>query len=96
MVIPYQHLLELDAYGDSMKISTKECQNQVAKTLGTGLRNEFKERRSKGVTIGGRKERSLKESTILKLTNFYRRAIENNISDVQKMKTVIFSSLFHR
>ncbi|GBM22960.1 hypothetical protein AVEN_172310-1 [Araneus ventricosus] len=78
-----------------MKISKEECLNHVAKRLGTGLRNKVKEWRSKGVTIGGRKEGSLKESTILKLTNFYRKAIKDNVPDVQKMKTAIFASLFH-
>ncbi|GBN50321.1 hypothetical protein AVEN_71538-1 [Araneus ventricosus] len=91
----YQHLLELDVYGDNMKISKLGCLNHVAKRLGTGLRNKGKEWRSKGVTIGGRKEGSLKESMILKLTNFYRKAIKDNILDVQKMKTAIFASLFH-
>ncbi|GBN79283.1 hypothetical protein AVEN_27577-1 [Araneus ventricosus] len=47
----YQHLLELDIYGDNMKISKEECLNHVAKTLGTGLRNKVKEWRSKGVTM---------------------------------------------
>ncbi|GBL94299.1 hypothetical protein AVEN_16818-1 [Araneus ventricosus] len=86
----YQHLLELDVYGDSMKIF-KECLNHVAKRLGIGLRNKVKEWRSKGVTIGGRKEGSLKESAILKLTNFYREAIKEYAPDVQKMKTAIFA-----
>ncbi|GBN79805.1 hypothetical protein AVEN_243360-1 [Araneus ventricosus] len=85
----------LDVYGDNMKTSKEECLNHVAKRLGTGLRNKVKEWRSKGVTIGGRKEESLKENTILKLTNFYRKTIKGNVPDVQKMKTAIFASLFH-
>ncbi|GBN71889.1 hypothetical protein AVEN_97339-1 [Araneus ventricosus] len=78
-----------------MKISKEKCLNHVAKRLGTGLRNKVKEWQSKGVTIGGRKEGSLKVSTILKLTNFYRKAIKDNVPDVQKMKTAIFAALFH-
>ncbi|GBN55447.1 hypothetical protein AVEN_65563-1 [Araneus ventricosus] len=91
----YQHLLELDVYGDNLKISKEECLNYVTKRLGTSLRNNVKEWRSKDVTIGGRKEGSLKESTILKLTNFYRKAIKDNVPDGQKMKTAIFASLFY-
>ncbi|GBM08884.1 hypothetical protein AVEN_57434-1 [Araneus ventricosus] len=91
----YRHVLEFDVYGDNMKISKEERLNHVAKILWTGLRNKFKECRSKGVTIGGRKEGSLKESTILKLTNFYRKAIKDNVHDAPKMKTAIFASLFH-
>ncbi|GBM05790.1 hypothetical protein AVEN_267-1 [Araneus ventricosus] len=88
----YQHLLDLDIYGDSTEISKEKCLNHVAKRLGTGLRNKFKEWRSKSVKIGGRKEGSLKENTVLKLTDVYRKVIKDNI---QKMETAIFASLFH-
>ncbi|GBM51878.1 hypothetical protein AVEN_186169-1 [Araneus ventricosus] len=91
----YQQLLKLDVYGDSMNISREECLNHVAKRLGTGLSNKVKEWRNKCVTIGGRKKGRLKESTILNLTNFYRKAIKDNVPDVQKMKTAIFASLFY-
>ncbi|GBO21403.1 hypothetical protein AVEN_247756-1 [Araneus ventricosus] len=91
----YKNLLELDVYDDSMKISKEECLNHVAKRLGTGLRNKIKEWRSKCVTNGSRKEESLKESTLFKHSNFYRKAIKDNVPDVQKMKTAIFVLLFH-
>ncbi|GBN94037.1 hypothetical protein AVEN_128683-1 [Araneus ventricosus] len=91
----YQDLLEFDVYDDSMNISKEECLNHVAKRLGTGLRNKVKEWRSKCVTNSGRKEGSLKESTIFKHSNFYRKAITESVPDVQKMKTAIFASLFH-
>ncbi|GBM55783.1 hypothetical protein AVEN_190363-1 [Araneus ventricosus] len=91
----YQDLLELDVYDDSMNISKEECLNHEAKRLGTGLRNKVKEWRSRCVTNGGRKEGSLKESTIFKHSNFYRKAIKESVTDVQKMKTAIFASLFH-
>ncbi|GBM42717.1 hypothetical protein AVEN_219162-1 [Araneus ventricosus] len=93
----YQHLLELDVYGDSMKISKKECLNHVAKRLGTELCNKVKEWRSKGVKIGGRKQGRLKESTILKLANFYRKAIKDNAPDVQKkLQYLLHCSTLHR
>lgn len=91
----YNHLQELKVYGDGVIILKEECINHVAKRLGTGLRNKVKEWRSKGITLGGRKEGSLTENTILKLTNFYRKAIKDNVPDVQKMKTAIFATLFH-
>ncbi|GBM70135.1 hypothetical protein AVEN_243939-1 [Araneus ventricosus] len=80
----YQHLLELDVYGDNMNISKEQCLNHVAQRLVTALRNKVKDWRSKGVTIGGRKEGSLKGSTILKLTYLYRKAIKDNVPNVQK------------
>ncbi|GFT32146.1 uncharacterized protein TNCV_1229361 [Trichonephila clavipes] len=82
----YQHLSSLKVY---------ECINHVAKRLGTGLRNKIFEWRNKGITICGRKEGNLKENTIVKLTNFYRKAIKDNAPDVRKMKGAILASLFH-
>ncbi|GBL99588.1 hypothetical protein AVEN_68848-1 [Araneus ventricosus] len=78
-----------------MKISKEECLNHVAKRLGIGLRSKVKEWRSKCVTNGGRKEGSLKESTLFKHTNLYRKAIKESVPDVQNMTTAIFASLFH-
>lgn len=91
----FQHLLSLNVYGEDVKISKEECINHVAKRLGTGLRNKVAEWRGKGVTLGGKKEGSLKEDTILKLTNFYRKSIKDNVPDVQKMKSAVYASLFH-
>ncbi|GBN13259.1 hypothetical protein AVEN_81211-1 [Araneus ventricosus] len=78
-----------------MNIYEEECLNHVAKRLGTGLRNKVKKWRSKCVTNGGRKEGSLKESTISKHSNFYRKTIKECVPDVQKLKTAIYASLFH-
>lgn len=90
----YQHLVALNLYGD-IKVQKEECINHVAKRLGTGLRNKVKEWRSKGVTIGGRKEGSLKEDTINKLTNYFRKAIKDNVPDVDKMKSAVYASVLH-
>lgn len=90
----YKHLLPLKVYGDK-EIKKEECINHVAKRLGTALRNKVVEWRTKGVNISGRKEGSLKETTIVKLTNFYRKAIKVNIPVVNNMKTAIFATLFH-
>lgn len=45
-------------------------------------------------TTGGRKEFSLKEDTIVRLTNFYGDAIKDNILDLEKMKTAIYAHCF--
>ncbi|GFT80677.1 uncharacterized protein TNCV_2772971 [Trichonephila clavipes] len=71
----HQHLNEKKVYGDDVVIVKEECVNHVAKRLGTALRNKVKEWRSKGVTLGGRKQGSLTDATITKLQNFYRKAI---------------------
>ncbi|GFU95756.1 uncharacterized protein TNCV_4889451 [Trichonephila clavipes] len=66
----HQHLNEKKVYGDDVVIVKEECVNHVAKRLGTALRNKVKECRSKGVTLGGRKQGSLTDATITKLQNF--------------------------
>ncbi|GFU28140.1 uncharacterized protein TNCV_346321 [Trichonephila clavipes] len=91
----HQHLNEKKVYGDDVVIVKEECVNHVAKRLGTALRNKVKEWRSKGVTLGGRKQGSLTDATITKLQNFYRKAIVDNVPEVEKMKASIFATLFH-
>ncbi|GFU02192.1 uncharacterized protein TNCV_1547681 [Trichonephila clavipes] len=79
----------------NLMVPQKECVNHVAKRLGTALRNKVKEWRSKGVTLGGRKQGSLTDATITKLQNFHRKAIVDNVPEVEKMKASIFATLFH-
>ena len=90
----HKHLQDLAIYGDK-EIKKNECLNHVAKRLGTGIRNIVKDNRKSGITLGGKKFGSLKEDTIVKLTNYYRKAIKNNIPDVQQMKTAIYATLYH-
>lgn len=89
-----QHLNTLQVYGDKL-IEKEECLNHVAKRLGTGLRNQVKEWKGKGITLGGKKQGSLTEEKIVKLQNYYRCAIKKNVPDVKKMKTAIFATLLH-
>nr|XP_042913580.1 uncharacterized protein LOC122273614 [Parasteatoda tepidariorum] len=90
----YQFLLENKVYGD-ITVSKEECLNHVAKRLGTALRNKVKEWRIKKVTLGGRKKGNLTEANILKLQNYYRKAIRQNVPDISKMKSAIYASLKH-
>lgn len=88
------HLSKSDVY-EGINISKEECLNHVAKRLGTALRNKVKEWRTKGECLGGRKKGSLTDEKIVRLTNYYRKAIKDNAPDVNKMKTAIFASLHH-
>lgn len=90
-----QHLNTLNVYGEGNYIDKEECLNHVAKRLGTGLRNQVKDWKSKGVTLSGKKYGSLTEEKIVKLQNYYRCAITKNIPHVEKMKTAIFATLQH-
>ncbi|GFV09004.1 uncharacterized protein TNCV_2420231 [Trichonephila clavipes] len=84
----YQHLSSLNVYGNCIKIAKKNALTTWQKRLGTGLRNKILEWRNKGITIGGRKEGNLKENTIVKLTNFYRKAIKDNAPDRLEMGVI--------
>ena len=79
----------------NIEITKEEWINHISKRLGTGLRNKIVEWRNKGITYGGQKESSSKEETIIKLTNFYRKAIKDNVPDIDKMKSAIYASLYH-
>ncbi len=91
----FQHLKSIEVYGPSIAVSKEECINHVSKRLNTALRNTVKEWKVKKVTLGGKKAGSLKETTISKLQNYYRKAIKDNAPDVAKMKSSIFATLFH-
>lgn len=87
-------LNEQKVYGHT-PIMKEECINHVSKRLGTGIRNKIKECKAKGVTLGGKKRGNLTEGTIIKLQNYYRKAIKDNAPDIDKMKTAALASLYH-
>ncbi|GFX15201.1 uncharacterized protein TNCV_2709061 [Trichonephila clavipes] len=91
----FQHLMSLNICGKGKPIKKEKCINHISKRIGTGLRRKVKEWRIKCVCIGGKNVGSLKETTIVKLTNFYRKAIKDNCNDVEKMKSAIYDTLYH-
>lgn len=91
----HAHLNDIKVYGPNTLIAKEECVNHVSKRLGTALRNLVKEWKVKKVTLGGRKAGSLKESTIKRLTSYYRNAITDNVPDVSKMKSAIYATISH-
>ena len=68
------------------RLKKDECLNSVAKRLGTV---------KGGIILGGKKIGSLKEDMTVKVTNYYRKAIKNNIPDIQRMKTARYATLYH-
>ncbi|GFS80299.1 uncharacterized protein TNCV_3447521 [Trichonephila clavipes] len=91
----HQHLNEKKVYEDDVAIEKEECVKHVAKRLGIALRNKVKEWRVKSVKLGGLKLGILTDTTITKLQNFYRKAIVDNVPEVDNMKTSILATLFH-
>lgn len=89
------HLNELKVYGEQ-ELEKIECLNHVAKRLGTALRNVVRVNRGTETPLGGKYHGSLKDSTINKLTAYYRNAIQNNLQDnIEDMKKAIYATLYH-
>ncbi|XP_034241620.1 uncharacterized protein LOC117645485 [Thrips palmi] len=90
----YDFLVAENIY-DGIEIVKEECTNHVEKRLGTGLRNLVQVEKSRGVTLGGRGEDTLKVDNINKLQNYYRLAIQKNAPDVAAMRNAILATIYH-
>ena len=62
--------------------------------LRTALEKLVKDSRGQGVTLGGR-GKTLKKTTIVKLSSYYKSAIYANQNNVSEMKKAILASLYH-
>ncbi|KAE8741500.1 hypothetical protein FOCC_FOCC012959 [Frankliniella occidentalis] len=86
------HLQEVDVY-PGIQLAKEECVNHIAKRMGTALRTAVTECKGKG----GRKEGALTEDKINKLPPYYRRrrAILDNIPNVNTMSNAVMATLKH-
>ncbi|KAJ4425603.1 hypothetical protein ANN_27799 [Periplaneta americana] len=89
----YKHLLRNKVYGAD--IEKEKCINHVAKRMGTALRNLVKDERTRGTTLGGRSHGSLKDSTIIIISNYYRNAMYQHKGEKEGMKNAIYAILHH-
>ena len=87
----FDRLKEMDVYGKDIKISKEECINHVSKRMATALNNLVQECKSQKQSITGK----LTKEKILKIQNYYGRAIKDNTHDITLMKKRIFAILFH-
>lgn len=91
----FSHLKDNNVYGNNVILRKEECINHVAKRMGTALRNLVKTEKQRGTTLGGRKDGSLKDSTINNICKYYRNAIYKNTGNKDNMKTAIYAILYH-
>ncbi len=89
----YKYLVESKVYGDSIAIQKEECTNHVSKRMGTALNNLKSECRAQGERITGKGK--LTNQMILKIQNYYGKAIKDNAEDISVMKKRIFAILYH-
>ena len=89
----YDRLVKTNIYGDSIEIRKEECINHVAKRMGTALNNLISQCKAEKCSISGKGK--LTKEKIIKIQNYYGRAIKDNALDTCLMKKRIFSILYH-
>ena len=90
----FKHLSSLQVYGD-VELQKEECIDHVAKRLGTALRKLAASGKKAGVTLGGRGNGKLKQTTINKLTAYYGKAVRGHPNDVNGMQSAILATFEH-
>ena len=79
----YDNLVQNKVYGE-IEIKKKECENHVAKRMGTALNNLVAQGKAQKDSISAKGK--LTKDKIIKIQNYYGRAIKDNSSDVVMMK----------
>ena len=89
----HKELVRSKVYGDEYIVEKEECVNHVAKRMGTALNNIVAEAKSQGSSVSGKGK--LTKEKILKIQNYYGKAIKDNAGNIELMKKRIFAILFH-
>ncbi len=71
-------------YGESVTIEKEECVSHVSKRMGTALNNLKSESKAQKQSIGGKGK--LTQEKIIRIQNYYGRAIKDNAEDTKTMK----------
>ena len=89
----FDAIVEKKVYGDNVEIVKEDCVNHVSKRMGTALRNLVAGSKAQGQSISGKGK--LTAAKMLKIQNYYGRAIKDYAHDVDLLKKRIFAILFH-
>ena len=89
----FDAVAEDDVYGKDKKIEKEGCINHISKRMGTGLRKLVDTAKAGGNPISGRGK--LTKDKILKIQNYYGKAVKENGHDLVLLKKRIFAILFH-
>ena len=76
----YDAISEAQVYGPNFIIKKEDCVNHISKRMGTALRNLVSEAKAKGSSVSGKGK--LTQQKILKIQNYYGRAIKDHIDNV--------------
>ncbi len=88
----FDAVCEAKVYG-KVKICKEDCINHISKRMGTALRKLSAESKSQGASISGKGK--LTQAKILKIQNYYGRAIKDHADDVDLLKKRLMAILFH-
>ena len=84
----FSAVLQLNPYGDELKVIKSECIGHVQKRMGTRLRNVRKNKK-----LGGKGK--LTEALVKKLSTYYGLTIRRNVNIVEDMKKAIMATYYH-
>ena len=89
----FDAISDAQAYGPDVVIKKEDCVNHISKRMGTALRNLVSEAKAKGSSVSGKGK--LTQQKILKIQNYYGRAIKDHHDDIPLLKKRIFAILLH-
>ena len=85
-------ICEAKVYGE-VEVTKEDCVNHIYKRMGTALRRLSVEAKAQGSSISGKGK--LTNAKIMKIQNYYGRAIKEYSNDVDLLKKRIFAIFFH-
>ena len=85
----FDAIFEENIYGVDKQVVKEECINHISKRMGTALRKLVETCRAQGKSISGKGQ--LTREKIMKVQNYYGRAVKGNADDVELTKKRIFA-----
>ena len=91
----FDHLCNLNIYGDDYPLNKEECINHVQKRMGAALRSKRLDCSKRKITLGGRGYGRLTDGAIKQLTTYYGKAVRNHVGDPKGMADAVNATLLH-
>ena len=89
----YDAVSSAEMYGPQKPITKEDCINHVSKRMGTALQKLVSSSKVQGESLSGKGK--LTKVKIMKIQNYYGRAVKDNADDIELLKKRIFAILFH-
>ena len=89
----YDAVVADSPYGAAVRIEKEDCINHVSKRMGKALRDLIAVSKSQKESISGKGK--LTQEKVVKIQNYYGRAIKDNSDNIPVLKNRIFAILFH-